>query len=250
MARHGSAPTNKWGYFPSAGFSWNAKDEDFLKKVDVISTLNLRLSAGVTGNQEIGEYQSLVTLAPTNYFFNGSVVTGFAPNNLGNPDLKWEKTAQYDLGVDLGLWDNRVNLTADVYYKKTTNLLINVPVQLTSGFSSELENIGSVENKGLEFAVNTDNIRSGDFKWKTAATISFNRNKVLNLGGQQSFYAQVADAYSDLIYKLSPVVVAVGQPLGTIWGYKTNGIIQSTDNLGTTPLLGAEQAGAPENTSI
>lgn len=234
---------NKWGYFPSAGFSWNAKDEDFLKNVNTISSLNLRLSAGTTGNQEIGEYQSLVTLSPTNYFFNNSVATGFAPNNLGNANLKWEKTAQYDLGVDLGLWDSRVSFTADAYYKKTTNLLINVPVQLTSGFASELENIGSVSNKGLELAVNTDNIRSDDFKWKTSATISFNRNTVLDLGGQQMFYAQVADAYSDLIYKLSPVVVKVGAPLGTIWGYKTNGIIQSGDNLSQTPLLGTQQAG-------
>jgi TonB-linked SusC/RagA family outer membrane protein len=234
---------NKWGYFPSAGFSWNAKDEDFLKGINTISTLNLRLSAGITGNQEIGEYQSLVTLAPTNYFFNNSVVTGFAPNNLGNPNLKWEKTAQYDAGIDLGLWDNRVNFTADAYYKKTTDLLINVPVQLTSGFASELENIGSVANKGLELAVNTDNIRSVGFLWKTSASISFNRNTVLELGGQQMFYAQVADAYSDLIYKLSPVVVKVGSPLGTIWGYKTNGIIQSGDNLSQTPLLGTEQAG-------
>jgi TonB-linked SusC/RagA family outer membrane protein len=234
---------NKWGYFPSAGFSWNAKDEAFLKSVHGISTLNLRLSAGATGNQEIGEYQSLVTLSPTNYFFNNTVQTGFAPNNLGNPDLKWEKTAQYDVGVDLGLWDNRVNFTADAYYKKTTNLLINVPVQVTSGFSSELENIGSVENRGLELALTTDNVRSDDFKWKTSASISFNRNKVLDLGGQQMFYAQVADAYSDLIYKLSPVVVKVGSPLGTIWGYKTNGIIQSGDNLSQTPQLGTQQAG-------
>lgn len=234
---------NKWGYFPSAGFSWNAKEEDFLKSTKTISNLNLRFSAGTTGNQEIGEYQSLVTLAPTSYFLNGSVQTGFAPTSLGNPDLKWEKTAQYDLGIDLGLWDNRVNLTTDAYYKKTTNLLINVPVQLTSGFASELENIGAVANRGLEVALNTDNIRSDDFKWKTNATITFNRNKVLDLGGQQMFYAQVADAYSDLIYKLSPVVVKVGSPLGTIWGYKTNGIIQSGDNLSQTPLLGAEQAG-------
>ncbi len=234
---------NKWGYFPSAGFSWNAKEEGFLKKVNAISNLNLRLSAGVTGNQEIGEYQSLVTLSPTNYFLNGSVQTGFAPTSLGNPDLKWEKTAQYDVGVDLGLWENRVNITTDVYYKKTSDLLINVPVQLSSGFGSELENIGSVENRGLEFAVNTDNIRIDGFSWKTTATISFNRNKVLDLGGQQSFYAQIADAYSDLIYKLSPEIIKVGSPLGTIWGYKSNGIIQSNENISQIPTMGVQQAG-------
>jgi TonB-linked SusC/RagA family outer membrane protein len=234
---------NKWGYFPSAGFSWNAKEEDFLKDVKPISNLNVRLSAGTTGNQEIGEYQSLITLSPTNYFFNGTVQTGFAPTSLGNPDLKWEKTAQYDLGVDLGLWDNRVSITADAYYKKTSNLLISVPVQLSSGYAAELENVGSVENKGLELALNTDNIKTGTFKWKTSATISFNRNKVLSLEGQQSFFAQIPDAYSDLLYKLSPVIVKVGSPLGTVWGYKSAGIIQSGDNISQLPTLGTQQAG-------
>ncbi|MDB5152920.1 MAG: SusC/RagA family protein [Mucilaginibacter sp.] len=234
---------NKWGYFPSAGFSWNVKEENFLKDASVVSDLNLRLSAGTTGNQEIGEYQSLVTLSPTNYFFNGTVQTGFAPTSLGNPDLKWEKTAQYDVGVDLGLWDNRVSITADAYYKRTSNLLISVPVQLSSGYAAELENVGSVENKGLEIALNTDNIKSGSFKWKTSASITFNRNKVLSLNGQQSFYAQIADAYSDPLYKLSPVVIKVGSPLGTIWGYKSAGIIQSSDNLSQTPTLGTEQSG-------
>ncbi|WP_299502467.1 TonB-dependent receptor [Mucilaginibacter sp.] len=234
---------NKWGYFPSAGFSWNVKEEDFLKNAPAISNLNLRLSAGTTGNQEIGEYQSLVTLSPTNYFFNGTVQTGFAPTSLGNPDLKWETTAQYDVGVDLGLLDNRVSITADAYYKRTSNLLISVPVQLSSGYAAELENAGSVENKGLEIALNTENIKSGSFKWKTSANVSFNRNKVLSLNGQQSFYAQIADAYSDPLYKLSPVVVKVGSPLGTIWGYKTAGIIQSTDNISQLPTLGTEQAG-------
>ncbi len=234
---------NKWGYFPSAGFSWNAKEEDFLKDATAVSNLNLRLSAGTTGNQEIGEYQSLITLSPTNYFFNGAVQTGFAPTSLGNPDLKWEKTAQYDAGVDLGLWENRVSITADAYYKKTSNLLISVPVQLSSGYATELENVGSVENKGLELALNTDNIKSGTFRWKTSATISFNRNKVLSLEGQQSFFAQIPDAYSDLLYKLSPVVVKVGLPLGTIWGYQSAGIIQSGDNLAQTPTFGTQQAG-------
>ncbi len=234
---------NKWGYFPSAGFSWNVKQEDFLKQVNDVSNLNLRLSAGTTGNQEIGEYQSLVTLSPTNYFFNNTVQTGFAPTSLGNPNLKWEKTAQYDAGIDLGLWDNRVSFSADAYYKKTTNLLISVPVQLSSGYAADLENVGAVENKGLEFALNTDNIKSGDFKWKTAATFSLNRNKVLSLNGQTSFFAQIPDAYSDLLFKLSPVIVKVGEPLGTIWGYKSAGIIQTGDDISKLPTFGTQQAG-------
>jgi TonB-linked SusC/RagA family outer membrane protein len=234
---------NKWGYFPSAGFSWNAKDENFLKDVKYLSNLNLRLSAGTTGNQEIGEYQSLVTLSPTNYFLNGTVQTGFAPTSLGNPDLKWEKTTQYDLGADIGLFENRVNLTADVYYKKTSDLLISVPVQLSSGYAAALENAGSVQNKGIELALNTDNIKTRDFSWKTGVTFSINRNKVLSLNGQQSFFAQIADAYSDLLYKLSPVIVKVGQPLGTIWGYQSNGIIQSGEDISKLPYYANQKAG-------
>ncbi|HEY0299566.1 MAG TPA: TonB-dependent receptor [Arachidicoccus sp.] len=234
---------NKWGYFPSAGFAWNTKRENFLKNADAVSNLKVRLSAGTAGNQEIGEYQSLVTLSPTNYFFNGSVQTGFAPTSLGNPDLKWEKTSQYDLGIDIGLWNNRVNLTADAYYKKTTNLLINVPVQVSSGYSSELENVGSLSNKGFELNLNTYNIDSKNFKWNTSVTFSLNRNKVLDLNGQQSFFAQIPDAYSDLLYKLSPVIIKVGSPLGTIWGYKTSGIIQSNEDISKIPTLGTEQAG-------
>jgi hypothetical protein len=118
-----------------------------------------------------------------------------------------------------------------------------VPVQLSSGYAAALENAGSVQNKGIELALNTDNIKTRDFSWKTGVTFSINRNKVLSLNGQQSFFAQIADAYSDLLYKLSPVIVKVGQPLGTIWGYQSNGIIQSGEDISKLPYYANQKAG-------
>jgi len=177
---------NKWGYFPSAGVSWNASEEDFIKRVSAISNLKVRFSAGETGNQEIGEYQSLATLSPINYDFNSALVTGFAANRLSNPNLKWEKTAQFDGGFDLGLLNSRINLVVDAYYKKTNDLLLSIPIPLSTGYSSSLQNIGSVQNKGLEIGINTDNITGDGFTWKSSIVYSLNRNKVLSLGDSET----------------------------------------------------------------
>lgn len=241
------SPQNKWGYFPSIGFSWNVNDEAFLKNVSAVSNLKFRLSAGSTGNQEIGNYQYLALLSPFNYSFNGTLVTGFAPINLSNPNLKWEKTAQYNAGVDLGLWNNRLNLTADYYIKKTTDLLLNVPIASTTGFSSVLQNIGGVENKGIELALNGDIIRGGIGKlnWNSSLIFSANRNKVTSLGSTMSQFFPTLP--SGTLQVLNPLVVKVGEPLGTFYGYRTAGIVQSGEDLTTVPrpswITAAVQAG-------
>ena len=226
---------NKWGYFPSAGFSWNAVEEDFIKNIKSISAFKVRLSAGETGNQEIGQYQSLATLSPVNYDFNSVLITGFAANRLSNPNLKWEKTKQYDVGIDLGLLDNRINLTVDAYYKKTNDLLLSIPIPLSTGYSTSLQNIGSVQNKGLELGINTENISGGAFTWKTSLVYALNRNKVLNLGATQtSFFPAVPNGTLGI---LQPVNIKVGLPLGTFWGYKTAGIFQSAAEITNSPTL-------------
>lgn len=229
---------NKWGYFPSAGFSWNVDKEDFFKPLtSTLSSLKLRLSAGQTGNSEVPPYSSLASLAPTNYYLDGKLVTGIAPSQLANPDLKWETTTQYDGGVDFGLLDNRINLTFDAYYKKTTNLLLNVPLPLYTGYSSELENVGSVQNKGIELGINTDNIKSDHFSWKTNLQFSTNQNKILSLGpGVSSYFPLAATG------RQSPVIVQVGQPVGTFWGYSTSGLLTANDLKNGVPLL----AGVPQ----
>jgi TonB-linked SusC/RagA family outer membrane protein len=223
---------NKWGFFPSVGLSWNVNKENFLSQSKTINNLKLRLSAGQTGNSEVPAYSSLVTLAPTNYYFNSTLVTGIAPLQLANPDLKWETTTQYDAGFDLGLFDNRVNLVFDAYYKKTTDLLLNVPLPLYTGYASSLQNAGSVENKGIELSLNTDNIKSSSFSWKTNLVIAANRNKVLNLGPNVSSYFPLAPTG-----RQSPVIVKIGQPVGTFWGYSTNGLLTAADIANHVPLL-------------
>jgi len=229
---------NKWGYFPSAGFSWNLDKENFFKPVEgAINSLKLRLTAGQTGNSEVPPYSSLSALAPTNYYFGSKLVTGIAPLQLPNPDLKWETTTQYDGGFDLGLFDSRITLTFDAYYKKTTNLLLNVPLPLYTGYASELENVGSVENKGIELGINTDNIKSDDFKWKTNIQFAINRNKILNLGPGVTSYFPLAPTG-----QVSPVIVKVGLPVGSFWGYTTNGLLTANDLTSGTPLL----AGVPQ----
>jgi TonB-linked SusC/RagA family outer membrane protein len=226
---------HKWGFFPSVGLSWNVNQEPFFERAKhTISNLKLRLTGGQTGNSEVPPYSSL---APSNYYFNSTLVTGIAPVQLANPDLKWETTTQYDAGIDLGLWNNRVNLVADVYTKKTTDLLLNVPLPLYTGYASELENVGAVSNKGFEFSINTENIRAKDFSWKSTLILGTNKNKVLNLGPGVSSYFPLAPTG-----QVSPVIVAVGLPVGAFWGYATNGLLSASDVAKGVPTL----AGVPQ----
>ena len=223
---------HRWGVFPAIGVSWNAGQEEFFKNLTTaVTNLKLRLSAGQTGNSGVPAYSSLAALAPTNYYFGGSLVTGIAPTQIANPNLKWETTAQYDLGVDLGLWKNRVSLTADIYYKKTTDLLLNVPLPQYTGYQSVLANVGSVENKGIEWSLNTDNIR-GRLTWKSSVVWAANRNKILSLGRGVSYYYPTAP-----IGQQSPVIVQVGLPVGTFWGYSTRGLLTADDVAKGVPLL-------------
>jgi len=214
---------HKWGYFPSAAFAWNLSKENFIKLPEAVNSLKLRISAGLTGNQEIGVYQSLATLANNNYFFGGNAVIGYSPNRIGNSGLGWETTAQYDAGIDISLFNNRVTLTVDGYYKKTTDLLLDVPLPYTTGQATALQNYGTVSNKGLEFALNTRNIR-GVFNWNSGLVLSLNRNRILSLG----------DGVENIISGVS--IAQVGQPLGSFYGLKTNGIFQLTDDIAHLPV--------------
>ncbi len=214
---------NKWGYFPAAGFSWNAHKENFLKNVDAINELKLRLSYGQTGNQGIPSNSSFAVLGVSNTIFSDQVNSGLAVTSLPNPNLKWEFTDQYDIGLDAGFFNNRLKFTADAYYKRTEDLLLQMPIPLSTGFASRLTNIGNIENKGLEVALNTVNL-DGKFKWTTDFTFSVNRNKVLDLGGadQQTFEDQFTGGrFTGLL--------RVGESLGNWIGYETNGVFSYED---------------------
>ena len=224
---------NRWGYFPSIGLSWNTSQEEFFKAISkTFSNVKLRLSAGQTGNSEVPPYSSLAALTPTNYYFNTTLVTGIAPVQIPNPNLKWETTTQYNAGLDFGILNNRVNFTLDAYYKKTSDLLLNVPFPLYSGYASSLQNVGSVENKGIEFSITSDNVKSSSLTWRTTLVFATNKNKILSLGnGTTSYFPLAPTGY------VSPVIVAVGKPVGTFWGYNTDGLLTADDITKNAPKL-------------
>jgi TonB-dependent starch-binding outer membrane protein SusC len=222
---------NKWGYFPSGAIAWRVKEEDFLKTVEAISDLKLRVSYGATGNQDIASYLSQKQYTSNAYVLNGARVTGFSPGNLPNPDLKWEATTALDAGFDLGILGNRVQITADYYKKKTTNLLYDVSLPTTSGFTTMLQNIGSVQNQGIELAISTVNIDKTNLRWNTSFNISANRNKILDIGAAP--YQYTGKVSSNLFPGTGRFssILRVGQPIGEFYGYVFDGIWQTQDQI-------------------
>jgi TonB-linked SusC/RagA family outer membrane protein len=208
---------NKYGFFPSAAVAWRASQEDFLKDNKTISDLKFKFSYGVTGNSEIGEYNSQANINTNNYVFNGAPAIGTTQTSIGNQGLAWEKTNEYNFGLSFGLFNNRLTFDADAYVKKTKALLLNAPLPETSGFTTVYKNIGSLQNKGIELTINSVNIKSEDFSWTSNFNISFLKNKILKLG----------DANDDIF--LSPsflsnfLLARVGDPAGEFWGYKVLG---------------------------
>ena len=215
---------NRWGYFPSAAFAWRASEEEFIKSLGVFSNLKARLSYGWTGNQDgIGIYPSMALLGKRAYALGETKYMGYGPNQVANYDLKWETTAQSDLGIEMGFFDNRLNLTADVYYKKTHDLLLLTQIPSSSGYSSGLKNIGEVENKGLELGLNVNPINR-KVRWDIDFNITFNKNKVLSLG-EVSYIVPAQEGAS-----LSRLL-RVGEPLGIFYGYLGDGVFSTTDDI-------------------
>ncbi|WP_316814143.1 TonB-dependent receptor [Pedobacter heparinus] len=214
---------NKWGTFPSAAVAWNVSNEGFLKNVKQISALKLRFSAGVTGNQEIDPYRSLSRLFSYRYSFGNTLVNGLATGSFANPDLTWEKTAQYNFGIDLDLFTNRIQLTSDIYYKKTSDLLLEVPVPFSSSLTSAFQNLGVVRNRGVELGLKTLNL-TGEFSWSSNLLFSANRNKILDLGGAGYFF--VTDPASPTT--LPTQIIKVGESVGAFYMYEADGVDPAT----------------------
>ncbi|AYQ35617.1 SusC/RagA family TonB-linked outer membrane protein [Runella sp. SP2] len=207
-SKFGSA--NRYAVFPSAALAWRVIDEDFMKGIPVISNLKLRTSYGLTGNSEITAYQALAGLGNYSVIFNNTRQIGIGVNRLANPDLRWEKTAQVDAGIEVGLFNNRLNLEFDVYRKLTSDMLLSAPVPSSSGYTTVSQNIGSMENRGIELGINSVNVATPNFNWSTAFNISINRNKVIALTGG-------ADIFN------GSTIIREGQPVGSFFGFVHQG---------------------------
>jgi len=216
---------NKYATFPSTAVAWRIKEEDFMKGIDVISNLKLRVSYGVSGEQGIPLFQTLSTLTTNDVWMNNTLYTGYYPARSADPNLKWEKTQQTNIGFDIGLLNNRLNLTLDYYYKKTNDLLYRKALPPTSGFTSMLKNIGSTENKGIEISLDAYVINTKDFKWDLNINNAWNRNKLLELGDGQLEILNPGDGVSGGDIKSWPSILRVGAPLGVLYGYTSDGVL-------------------------
>ncbi|MBO7299842.1 MAG: TonB-dependent receptor [Tidjanibacter sp.] len=245
------AKGNQWGYFPSAAIAWRFKEESWLKKSNVISEGKLRATWGVAGNNKVGEYLWATTIDYLDYFAHGgktpSVATG--PSTIANKSLTWEKTNQIDFGLDLGLFKNRVKLTADVYSKVTTDLLLNAYVPTSTGKSSAFLNVGSVQNRGLELTLELVPVKTRRFTWTSNFNIAFNQNEVLALADGQNRFTTTVNFTGD--FNATPLYLTrVGGPIAAFYGYIWEGCYQLED-FDVNPVTGEYQlkATVPDNGS-
>lgn len=219
---------NRYGYFPSAAVAWRAHQEAFMEDVDQVSTLKLRASWGQAGNQQIGNYPSLSTFSTgPSVVFDDQQVTTTSPARFPNPDLKWETTTQTDIGLEVGLFSDRIYATVDYYRKDTDDMLLQLPVPTSTGFSSRLSNVGSIRNTGWEFSVESQNL-TGDLSWSTNANFSTLSNEVKSLGPVDEIITGGA-GFTNQISLIRP-----GLPLRTYYGYEVEGVWQEGDDFSAT----------------
>lgn len=238
---------NKYGFFPAVSAAWNLKRENFLSGMRAITNLRLRASVGKTGNQAaVDPYQSLAIVSAGNdYIFNNTLTKAVLPTGVPNPDLKWETSVQTDIGVEADFFDNRLNFVADVYLKKTNDLIFKKNLPLSSGYETVVGNFASLQNKGIELSIGGDIIRNSDWRWNVNANFTINRNKLLRLADDSTRESAINN-YN---------VLVVGQPLGLFKTYVYDGLFQAGDVIipgqpVTNPRPGAQRvkdvAGAPD----
>lgn len=218
--------SNKYGSFPSVGAGYILSNEKFMKNLKAISYLKIRASYGSTGNTEIGSYQSLATINSGTTLINGNRAASSSINGLSNPNLKWEKTNQTDIGLETRFLNDRISFEADYYYKLTSNLLLNKPLPSSTGFGSVLSNIGSMSNQGVDLVLTTKNIQTANFSWTTSFLANYNKNKIVSLGSNNEdifpgpYWGPVSDGFT---------ILRVGQAAGSFWGYKRLGTYSTAD---------------------
>ncbi|MDB5021529.1 MAG: TonB-dependent receptor plug [Pedobacter sp.] len=226
----------KWGTFPSLSLGWRVSQEKFMKDVTAISDLKIRAGYGIVGNNRIGDYSAIGLLSSGFYPTGNALQNTSNPNTMSNDDLGWEKTRQYNLGFEFGLMKDRIRVEGDFYDSQSIDLLLNVPVPVITGYSSQIQNIGKVQNRGMEFLVTTRNLIN-TFKWSTNFNISFNKNKVLEVGpDRRPIYGSAPNANNAFI-------TTIGAPIASFYGYRYEGVFQSQEELDRYPHLGADKVG-------
>jgi TonB-linked SusC/RagA family outer membrane protein len=229
---------SKWGNFPSAAIGWRVSEENFMKGVKAISDLKLRASYGVVGNDQIGNYGAIGQISPRTAVLgtgDGRRVNGLSQSNLGNSYLTWEQSKSVDVGIDIGFFGNRINITADYYDKASSGMLFGVPVPTFTGFSQTLRNLGKIRNKGIEVNLETRNIDRRDFVWTSNFNISANKNKV-----------EALNANNDDIFSVNYGVVnaithrtRVGETMASYYGFIYDGVYKNSAELAAGPKLAA-----------
>jgi len=230
-------PNSKWGYFPSASGAWRISKENFMKNVKFISDAKLRIGYGETGNNRVGDFSYLkqIQLTDLNNWYSANNVPnliGSVVSDIGNENLKWETSKQTNIGIDLSFFKERVSLTADVYKKVTSDLLLNAAIPYALGIPSGVgfKNVGSLQNKGLEISLNTVNVDHRDFKWSSNFNISFNQNKILKLAENQTNILSGSGTFFHTTYSsLFPYISTLGNPLGQMYGLISDGVYQLND---------------------
>ncbi len=226
-SRFGS--NTKWGDFPAISLGWRISEESPLIDVDWLDQLKLRASFGVTGNNNIGDYTSLSTLRNENYIIGNNLAPGKVLNSLANPNLGWEESRQFDYGLDLVILNNRLSFTAEYYNRSTENMLLPINIPSVSGFETIFTNIGKVENTGFEFKTNFQNVVNNNFSYHADFNISFNRNKVIEVNGDNDEIRTGGDFYG------ANNVSKVGRPIGMLYGFKNLGVFQNQAEIDNSP---------------
>ena len=215
---------NKWGYFPAVSAAWRLSEEKFIKNLNLFSDLKLRIGYGLAGNNRIGSYNSLALLTSLNTAMGGQLVPGYASTRIPNPDLKWEANKTFNFGLDFGFLEQRITISPEFYINKSSNLLLNAQVPLSSGYGTMMINAGETKNMGVDLTINTNNISTKDFSWTTQVTLSHNKNTVEALTGESVQYYEAQFGHNQNTHRL-----AVGEPIGQFYGYVTEGLYQVED---------------------
>ena len=218
---------NQFAFFPSAALGWRISEEKFMKRFTKLNNLKVRLSYGLSGNQDIALYQTLPLMRQQNVMLGEIPQIGYVPDRLGNDKLKWETTAQVDFGIEASFFNSRLNVELDFYSKRTKDLLLDVEFPYVSGFKNGFMNVGKISNRGVELMIRTTNIMTKDFTWSTEFNISTNKNEVLAMGPDKDFEYTFRPGLGTHPYSW----LKVGQPVGVFYGYIMDGIYHSREQI-------------------